>query len=61
MSCKNCNCEECRPQEEIEDDYLDEDDDSFERFDCTCGAWQISKSGKIIHVADCYCGSGEPF
>lgn len=45
--------------EEEEDDYYEDDDEydplqrEFE--ECHCGAYQLSKSGKIIHVADCCC------
>lgn len=58
---------------EDEEDFFDDDEDYDERdydddepdysdFDCTCGAWQWSKSeDKPIHVADCYCGSSEPW
>jgi hypothetical protein len=51
-----------------EDDWNqdDEDDEELERemeeystaLNCTCGAWVISKkTGKAIHIADCFCGA----
>lgn len=54
--------------EEAEDDrdfkysYEDEVEDEQERLlelaaTCQCGAWIISKSGKALHVADCFCGA----
>ena len=52
------------------DDYDEDsdydDDDYFEReqeelqeraMNCTCGAWKMSKSGEVYHVADCCCGA----
>lgn len=24
---------------------------------CSCGAWQMTKNGEVIHVADCCCGA----
>lgn len=24
---------------------------------CTCGAWQMTDNGQVIHVADCCCGA----
>lgn len=50
--------------EEIYDDDDDYDDDEpdYSDFNCTCGAWTWSKTeGKPIHVADCCCGSNEPW
>ena len=52
-----------------DDDYCgddDDDDDYFERqqeelqeraSNCTCGAWQVSKTGEVYQVADCCCGA----
>jgi hypothetical protein len=56
---------------EEEDDDDDDDDGRDEEFyqeqrereleeragNCSCGAWQITKSGTVIHVADCCCGA----
>jgi len=40
------------------DEEEDEEQERFERAcSCTCGAWQLSKDGNPIHVADCYCGA----
>lgn len=52
--CNHCLEEEAIRWEEEEEDYSD--------FDCTCGAWQWNKKeGRPIHVADCICGSSEPW
>ena len=49
-----------------DDDYFGDDDDYMERHEeemqerasnCTCGAWKMSKSGEVFHVADCCCGA----
>jgi hypothetical protein len=42
--------------------YEDLEDREFEErilmaANCKCGAWAISKSGEIFHVADCVCGA----
>ena len=40
----------------------EEDNKNYDDFDCSCGAWQWSeKESKPIHVADCICGSSEPW
>ena len=51
--------------EDYDDDYYDDDyywerieEELQERaYNCTCGAWQITKSGEVVHVADCCCGA----
>lgn len=54
-------------ERDFDEDYDDSDDDydddpNYDDFDCTCGAWQWSKTeGRPIHVADCCCGSSEPW
>ena len=46
--------------EDIDDDI--DDDPDYSDFDCKCGAWRWSeKQGKPIHIADCVCGSSEPW
>ena len=68
MKCENCG-HYCHCEDEADDyedhnleDYEQDEEDNLKIFDCICGAWVISKqSGKIIHVADCICGSSEPF
>lgn len=58
-------CQSCGALDEMdcccEND--DEDDEpNYDDFDCTCGAWRWSKKlGKPIHIADCICGSSEPW
>lgn len=45
-----------------DEDYLDDQDSNYDDFDCECGAWQwCTVTGKPIHVADCCCGSSEPW
>lgn len=54
-------------EEDEYDNWDDEDEDDIEErreteryeraLNCSCGAWQISKTGTVIHVADCYCGA----
>lgn len=53
-------------EDDIFDDDLHDDDYYWEReqeelqqraMDCECGAWQILKTGVVIHVADCCCGA----
>lgn len=58
---QSCDC--CGyPAHEDEDDYYDEDEPDYTDFDCTCGAWVWSdKQCKPVHVADCICGSNEPW
>lgn len=47
--------------ESFEPDFEDNEPD-YSDFDCSCGAWRWSdKIGKPIHVADCICGSSEPW
>lgn len=47
---------------EIDDDWDDDKEPDYDNFDCTCGAWKWSKTeGKPIHIADCCCGSSEPW
>lgn len=70
--CCNCGCpcnidicEECEnifnDYDTYDDQYEDEEPD-YHDFDCTCGAWHWSeKQGKPIHIADCICGSNEPW
>ena len=72
--CRQCGdpcymdlCNDCDDERAREDaDYWGQDDDDdepdYSDFDCTCGAWQWSeKSGRPIHIADCICGSSEPW
>ena len=57
-------CPYCE-DEEFEDDGRDEDfyQEQREReleeraANCECGAWQMTKNGDVIHVADCCCGA----
>jgi len=51
-------------EEQYDDDWEDEreyDEDDFDEYDgrynCKCGAWQTSNTGKLIHIADCCCGA----
>lgn len=55
-------CDECEDYiDELDGGFYEEEPD-YSDFDCTCGAWQWSeKEGKPIHVADCVCGSNEPW
>jgi len=56
------DCEEYIDSLDDDDYYDDEDESDFSDFDCTCGAWEWDdKSGKPIHIADCFCGSSEPW
>lgn len=58
--CDDCDDERAR----IDSDYWEQDDDEpdYSDFDCTCGAWEWSeKQGRPIHIADCICGSSEPW
>ena len=53
-----------KEDEELIDDWDDDTDDepNFEYFDCVCGAWKWSVNvQRFIHIADCICGSSEPF
>jgi hypothetical protein len=51
--------------EDYDDDYYDDDyyqerreEELQERAsNCTCGAWRMSKTGEVFHVADCCCGA----
>ena len=55
----------CRYCDEEEDDGKDEDFYTEQRereleeraANCTCGAWQMTSKGEVIHVADCCCGA----
>jgi hypothetical protein len=66
--CDNCGCpcggdicDDCESLLLDDDDYEDDEPD-YSNFDCTCGAWRWSeKLGRPIHVADCICGSSEPW
>lgn len=44
-----------------DDDFYEEqrEQELMERgANCTCGAWQLNKSGtQVVHVADCCCGA----
>ena len=62
--CNNCGCfsesDICDDCDSLFDYENDEPD--YSDFDCTCGAWKWSeKKAKPIHVADCICGSSEPW
>ncbi len=57
-------CDDCEEYIDDIDDWDDsgEDESDYSDFDCTCGAWKWdATSGKPIHVADCFCGSSEPW
>ena len=57
--CNDCSDDIARLDADC--DY-DDDEPDYSDFDCSCGAWQWSeKAGKPIHVADCICGSSEPW
>ena len=59
--CNDCDDERAR----LDSNYFcqdDEDEPDYSDFDCTCGAWVWSeKAGRPIHIADCICGSSEPW
>lgn len=71
--CSECGCEnytegydichDCLESDSQRyDDYYHDNEPDYSDFDCTCGAWQWSeKQGKPIHIADCCCGSSEPW
>ena len=66
--CEDCECEVeypgasyCEDCMQADRHYYEEDKD-YDDFDCSCGAWQWSENeAKPIHVADCCCGSSEPW
>jgi hypothetical protein len=67
--CEDCGCEVeypgasyCEDCMEADRYYYEEEEKDYSDFDCTCGAWEWSeKAGKPIHIADCFCGSSEPW
>lgn len=67
--CEECGCEVeypgasyCEDCMEADRHYYEEEEEDYIDFDCTCGAWRWSeKAGKPIHIADCCCGSSEPW
>ena len=42
-----------------DDDYYEREHEELQEraMNCTCGAWRMSKSGEVYHVADCCCGA----
>ena len=66
--CDNCGCpcdsdicDDCDSSLCGDDDYEDDEPD-YSDFDCTCGAWKWSEeAGRLICLADCCCGSREPW
>lgn len=57
-------------EDQNEDDLWYDEDEDYERqkeaerendmeraMMCTCGAWVLTKIGKVYHVSDCYCGA----
>ena len=55
-------CDECEYGEDDgkdEDFYREQHEREMEErvWNCTCGAWQQTANGTIIHVADCCCGA----
>ena len=57
-----CDDERDREDADYWGQYDDDDEPDYSDFDCTCGSWQWSeKSGRPIHIADCICGSSEPW
>ena len=67
--CSECGCESYNEGWDICHDCLESDSQRYDDYepdysdcDCLCGAWQWSeKEGKPIHIADCCCGSSEPW
>lgn len=56
------DCEEYIDNIDAGLDYDDDDEADYSDFDCTCGAWKWSpQKAKPIHIADCVCGSSEPW
>ena len=50
--------------DDLSSDYWEEDQEEaeWERLQetaasCTCGAWQTTETGTVVHIADCYCGA----
>lgn len=55
-------CDDCEYGEDDgtdEDFYREQHEKELEEraWNCSCGAWQIGKDGKVYHVADCCCGA----
>lgn len=58
-------CPRCEDEDWDDDDGRDDDfyQEQREReleeraANCDCGAWQMTKNGEVIHVADCCCGA----
>ena len=61
ISFQECDC--CGwPNNDDYEDVYDEEEPDYSDFDCTCGAWEWSdKLSEPIHLADCICGSSEPW
>ena len=60
--CNDCDDDRAREDADYWGQYDDDDEPDYSDFDCTCGSWQWSeKSGRPIHIADCICGSSEPW
>ena len=54
--CEDCYCEDDGKDEDF---YIEQRERELEERagNCTCGAWQMTDKGEVIHVADCCCGA----
>ena len=52
-------CEDDEDNGKDEDFYHEQHESRMElrAASCECGAWQMTKTGEVVHVADCCCGA----
>lgn len=52
-------CSDCLENDYDSEYYQEKAEEEREQraLECSCGAWQMGKDGKVYHVADCCCGA----